>query len=365
MLEENIVAQEKADSGSEKKEKKSGAFEGRMGRESYAKKMILYTIALMIAFLVIWVLILQEKINSSPMIIIGSIISYVVLSPLYIKRLHDIGHSGAYYLVSSLLYIPTLWGMIMGLKSPILMSLLSIPSGLFALYVIFWPGENKENRYGGPQRIRKEIFTTQKEQFRKEFLSFRGRLNRKWFFGVVFFAYFFLQTYSGMLDNVGLLFVLQGKDGSFIDISAMLIALVVGTAGTIVGLYFICSLIVRRLQDMGWHRILMILPLGIYLFSMLYPIYIMLTASSILDLMKALGWTALGFTLASRGDTPPIVYVFLIQLAIGLILIFWPSQKGTNKYGVNPVEAGLLPGEDGSAIELEIEVQSKEDINRE
>ena len=315
-------------------------FDGRLGRESFVRISIAYTIGLILVDTISYKIGI-DKITLT----VGSAIGGLILSPLYVRRLHDVGHPGYLYLMlilGDLLYV----GIIISKIQLLWLFFLKIPFIFFSLYLAFWPGEEKNNKYGVPRRIRKVFFGTQWKQAKKEFLSFQGRLSRKWFFGVgVVFSILFAKCSESLILASQLSYFCRMIQSSpdpdlkaFSKIYDPFAIAAIGFFGLIsilIATYIYSSLCVRRLYDIGWDRKLASIPIGIYL------IYNFSTACFFFQDEFHLGRLSV-----SEVDKIVIfcAIVAIVQIITILILIFWPSQKGANQYGVNPVEAGLLPG---------------------
>lgn len=112
-------------------------FKGRLNRKQYILHYFL-AIILFVFFYMIGSVVVDLGKNSWILFILYFVfISYT--TSLDFKRLHDLGYSGLFVFIKIVSYLvfTTYLGIIIG-----------IMSGLLTIVLIFFPGQNKKNKYG-------------------------------------------------------------------------------------------------------------------------------------------------------------------------------------------------------------------------
>lgn len=367
------------------------SFKGRLGRENFFKRYLISFVASYAGMLVLMIFaallgalisaVLPRRAAGAAIgILIFIIFSVVIIGMLVMmcslgaRRLHDLGYSGwwilggfAYAIIATVLaMVPTIASLSVIARGPQfafdtlssfafmvnLMLLLMLPLyvGMFAL--LFWPGQTSENQYGLPARERKVHFLSSWEQIKKEFFSFSGRLNRKWFIGM----YLAVSFFGAYLGAGMLIYGIIGIGAAFIGSSILTgvvsgLTFLIGVAGVVASCYSYISLLGRRVQDMGYSR-----WVGISFFFL--QVIFGLISIGLLGLLVS--ELAPVYRFHRNGiDIDNIVGIFkglsvISSLSfLGMILMMaLPGTKGENQYGPNPVEVGLLPGEQVESEEV-------------
>lgn len=369
------------------------SFKGRLGREDYFKRLIISDavfygmllvgiLGIIVAVAILAAIFGGVKHSGQPsdgfMILMTILILLLVLwlgvaklatsLSLAVRRLHDLGYSGKWLLalvgygafIFLVILILTIVndglvklvetasadeGHVVGFANFLsnLLLLFTIPLHLVSLAFVFFPGDDKENSYGKVRRERKNIFESAFQQIKKEFFSFSGRLNRKWFIGM-----WVVLTFE--MISAGMSFLAHGilgidaavTEGSlFTGLLAGFNALL-GVVVLVTLIYSYLSLVVRRSHDMGFGG-----AVGIVFFLF----QVALGSINLYFFVKIY----IAFQLSVLGVTPEVKEVIgyikgmslllFIQI-LGMVLFSAiPGNRGENQYGPNPVEVGLLPGE--------------------
>lgn len=338
------------------------SFTGRIGREDYSKKIFIF-LGIIIIFSMFFgaTFLNSSRHNGESLIVIAMLlvftfaVSYLGLSA---RRLHDMGKSGIWsifpiiYLLAMFFLMSKFFSTLTiekvdFLRIAFLSKIINLPLVLFSLYLFFWPGQRVENLHGVPPREIVHSGRSYFEQIKQEFFSFQSRLSQKWFIGI-FIATWLIQEYFEelmMISNVLIDTAQLAKTFNyFLGLGGMTISMI----GILSLLFCFTSLALRRIQDIGWNRYLVVIPVGLKFFSTFYPLY----SPEFFGRIRMIFFSKVPMSLLLSWDT----YMYLGGLLTLVALALIPGQEGVNQYGINPVEAGLLPGEDGSAIELESEV---------
>ena len=369
------------------------SFKGRLGRENYFKRLMISCAGIYVAMIVMMIgmallaglmsLLFSSRAAGGATAVIGGLLMVamivgvmVVTFSLASRRLHDLGYSGwwilggfAYSIVVIAIGILPVIGSIatatysrgpgleffgsLGFMINLIL-LLMVPLYLVIIALGLWPGNQGENQYGPPTRKRVVAFASNWEQVKKEFFSFSGRLNRKWFIGMMFA----ISLHSGYIGAAFLVYGAVGIGLAFISDSIgtgiiSCLTLLIGLAGILIACYSYISLLARRVQDMGYSRWVGVGFFFVQILLGLVSVYLMF------DLLVELANTSRYFR--SSQDIEGLVGAFKGISAVSslsflgmLLMMALPGTKGENQYGVNPIDAGLLPGEKQESTEEQI-----------
>ena len=363
---------------------KFASFKGRIGREDYFKRTVISFVGIYGAMIVMMIglalfaglmsVLFSGRAAGGITAVLGGLLMVVMLVGMMVvafslvaRRLHDLGYSGwwilggfAYSLVAMALGIIPVVGSIatasysrgpsleffgsLGFMINLIL-LLMVPLYLVIIALGLWPGNGEENQYGPPTRKRNLTFSSNWEQVKKEFFSFSGRLNRKWFIGMMFAISF----YSGYIGAAFLIYGAVGIGFAFASDSIVTgiiscLTLVIGLAGILIACYSYISLLARRVHDMGYSRWV---GVGFFFLQILLSL---ISVYLVIDLFVELANMSRYFRHSRDIDSllgafKGISAVSSLSFLGMLLMMALPGTKGENKYGVNPVDAGLLPGE--------------------
>lgn len=342
------------------------SFSGRIGRETYYKKQFYLFLLLLLPAMLFLMLLAVVGLGSLAVFLGVSLGGFYLICNCSIatRRLHDLGRSGIalFFLVFGFImagaHVTYSFNSLMinhsrdmkeieellfqqALLAP-LVQLIAVPFMLLISYIGLWPGQKKENEYGKPERVHNFNDISDWEQVKREFLSFSGRLSRKWFIGMLFLGISWNFRFSGivvspqmslqMLFSSGWIYKLnQSMEIPLWVKSVAILNVVLGTVLFLALVLCFTSLVVRRIQDIGWPSFIGVGVVGFWTYIVLKDLPNILMSSPIGDITEE----------SLRSE---IQLLWITMGMIGLLMII-PSKQGENRYGLNPIEAGLLPGE--------------------
>ena len=307
------------------------SFQGRLGRERTAILSIWLCALGIIPILSISAVSLSD---SQILVFVSCLVFFIhfIISGLSLmtRRFHDLGHSGWLYLV--FIVIATLAGLVVYiLKTMTVFYIISFPATILGLYLWVWPGQFQENKYGMPPRGMDRKFQDQKEKFEKEFFSFKGRVGRKWFIFITIFAFFEISTTYSIIEH-GMIFLALPETHRVIvgeSILGLVVLMLLYLPLLFVLLRGYSSLVVRRVQDLGWPTALAAVPIGLRIISLSIPVFLITNAST----RELVGYLVGKSSFAKPGA----VMIMLVEVIVLLVLAIQKGESGSNKFGENPV----------------------------
>ena len=342
------------------------SFSGRIGRETYHRKQCYLLLQLVLPVMVALMFLVFVGLGSLAAFLGVSLGGFYLICNCSIatRRLHDLGRSGIalFFLVFGFImagaHVTYSFNSLMinhsqemkeiqellfqqALLAP-LVQLIAVPFMLLISYIGLWPGQKKENEYGKPERVHNFNDISDWEQVKREFLSFSGRLSRKWFIGMLFLGISWNFRFGGivvspqmslqMLFSSGWIYKLnQSMEIPLWVKSIAILNVVLGIVLFLALVLCFTSLVVRRIQDIGWPSFIGVGVVGFWNYIVLKDLPNVLLSSPIV-------------TVTEESMRSEIRLLWIAMGMIGLLMIV-PSKQGENRYGLNPIEAGLLPGE--------------------
>ena len=309
------------------------SFQGRLGRERMAILSILVCAFCIAPFLILFVVAALLR-SDENLVVVSALVFFIpfVISGLSLttRRFHDLGHSGWLYL--AFIFIAAVAGFIFYiLKTMTVFYIINFPAAILGLYLSVWPGQLEENKYGVAPRGVERKFRDQKEKFEKEFFSFQGRIGRKWFVLLIIFAIFQISTTYSIIKH-GMIFLALPETHRAVvgeSILGLLALMLLYLPLLFVLLRGYSSLVVRRVQDLGWPTAIAAVPIGLRIISLSIPVFLITTAST----RELIGYLVGKASFAKPGA----VMIMLVEVVVLLVLAVKKGESGSNKFGENPV----------------------------
>lgn len=313
---------------------------GRIGREAYYYRSLCFVILAMVMFGVASLFfggtlaLLASPVGKGLTVLLA-----LAMLGTHIQRAHDIGISWKMPLLFMFvlpminLYFSNFASLMSGgaVNPPLISVIINVVSVWYGHWLILWPGERKESVYGMPTREYRYFFSNQWEQAKREYFSFEGRINRKWFFG--------LSWIFGMTIWIAFMDLGEGYRTLIVPSLTMESVLrgalkgIAGVAGILVFGRAYLSLIMRRVQDSKWPHFFAHLFSLIFLLSGIGKLYLLFFGATEMN------------SLAQGIKILFSIFAMILEWISWLVLCVISSKPGENQYGKNPVEEGFLPGE--------------------
>lgn len=309
------------------------SFEGRLGRERIAISTLwlcIFGIIIPTPIIILATLLKSEILVIMTTFVFGIPLLISTLS-LTTRRCHDLGYSGWIYL--AFIVIVALASLAFYIISPLTVCyIIGFPAAILSLYLWAWPGQFEENKYGAPPRGVERRFRDQKEKMEKEFFSFKGRVGRKWFIFLVIFLFSQISTTYSIIEYGMIFLALPDTHRAVVGESmlSLLALMLLYLPLLLIFLRSYSSVIVRRVQDLGWSTAIATVTIGLRILSLSIPIFVIMNAST-RELIGYLTGKSSFFEFALLMVIMPIEAILLLILAVK------KGESGSNKFGENPV----------------------------
>lgn len=128
-------------------------FSGRVRRKEYWATILLLIIPLVLCYLLLMLSVPLKELMRNPEsialrgeVLVFNVLVFVIFAALQVRRLHDLGASGALFFISplaSILVVSAIWT-----QEPVLWFVGQLLNFVYGCWLAFVPGQKRANEYG-------------------------------------------------------------------------------------------------------------------------------------------------------------------------------------------------------------------------